>query len=103
MIKVDSESNPVYELNLTEQLNLMFSEIRFLKRDAINVIDVYRRFGGTWCLHPHLSLKIEAARSSETSGKYRKTWHHTPEIIIFIVTALRTPIFFYYRNLRKSC
>jgi hypothetical protein len=85
MVKVNSERNPENEPNSTKQKswNWIYLEIYFLKRGAVNLIHVYRRFRGTCC------------RSSGTSGKL-STWQYgiTHRItIFFITTALRTPNF----------
>jgi hypothetical protein len=45
-----------------------------------SVVVKYQRFGRPYCLHVHITLKMGAARPSETLVSYHKTtWCHKPE------------------------
>jgi hypothetical protein len=54
-------------------------------------IIVERRFRGTYCLHHHSSLMMEAVRTYETSVDNYFTRQYIPETILnFILAAVRT-------------
>jgi hypothetical protein len=69
--------------------SIILCTVAFLKRPQLtwfwasgcSLVGVYRRFGGTFCLHPHSStLNMEAIGSSETLVfTYETRRHHNPE------------------------
>jgi hypothetical protein len=56
-----------------------------------NLVDVYRRFRGTYCLHHQGDLMTEEASTSETSVNFfQTTRRNIPEDTKFILATVRT-------------
>jgi hypothetical protein len=54
--------------------NTLFSDVT-----RCSLVEVFRRYGGTYCLHHPYSLKLGTVRSTETSTNfYQTTQRHIP-------------------------